>query len=323
MSRYLIRADGGPHIGFGHITRSSALADALSAAGHHLTWLSATPDILPQRVRARDDIHAIDSADSPDLIIEAARAKQASALIGDWVHSDAGLVSNLRARGLPVALVGNVTGDAQCDLFIRQRLIAQEDGHGSHFLDGPAYLLLPDAYHDLPTHAPQGRARRVLISLGGSRSALIDRIFKLAEALCERAGVELDRLRPEPGGQPHPPREIVDRLTRADFAILAGGTSLHEAAACRLPTLCLPIVPRQLERASHWETLGFGISLVPDTPHWEGEFEREFHHFIEDDAFRANTATAMATLVDGHGTQRVAAALTARWASPATITESV
>lgn len=292
--------------------------------GDQVSWLTTTPDVIPEGLQNAYDIRLLTpDEDEARAILSLAGDINAAALIGDWVNSPAPLVAKLREAGLAVTLIGNMTGDADADLFVRQRLIARDEPRDALKLDGPSVLILPETFIDIPPRASKARADRVLISLGGSQSPLIDKIFERVGQLTDRAGLSLDTLRPNETGKPHTPDEVQERLCAADFAILAGGTSLHEAAACRLPTLCLPIVPRQLDRARQWETLGFGTSLVPETPHWEETFDREFHRFVMDGGFREHASQRMSQLVDGRGAIRVAREIKTHWPEPTLLSNPV
>jgi len=323
MSAILIRADGGPEIGFGHITRCRALIEAFDHFQLGFLWLTSTPDVLPDLLRKRREIISIDPAEEAAAILALARTHASPLLVGDWKETDPDLVDRVRATGLGVALLGNLTGEARADLFIRQRFEAEPESDGTPSLDGSAHLLLPGAFRDIPAKQHAGRAGRVLVSLGGSMSPLINRIMDLCSEISDTAGLELDILRPSATGTPHTAPEVAARMQAADFAILAGGTSLHEAAASRLPTLCLPIVGRQMDRARSWEACGFGASLVPETPHWEREFASQFNRFIEDAEFRTAASQRMAHHVDGHGAERIARALATRWPLARNTAESV
>lgn len=319
MSTVLIRADGGPSIGLGHITRCRALAQAFYAAGLKPVWLTATAEVIPSGLEQIADLHVTTRQDEFDAIT----AMGPGILIGDWKDTDPGLIARLRLTGLIVVLIGNQTGDVAADLIVKQRFDACTDSHRVHRLDGAPYLLLSSPFRDLARTPSDRPARRLLVSLGGSRSALIDRIIALCESLAAEAGLTLDLLRPDSGGQPHPAADVAQRMMAADFAVLAGGTSLHEAAACRLPALCLPIVPRQLDRARSWEALGFGASLVPDTPHWIEQFRAEFLSFCSDPARRNACSKRQQSSVDGRGASRIVEALRERWPEHTRPTESV
>lgn len=322
MTAILIRADGGPTIGFGHVTRCRALARALHDLGRQVLWMTQTPDVLPADVRALCEIVSVTQTDEFEALSTLAREHKAPVLIGDWKDTDPVLVQRLRDTGLPVALLGNQTGTAQADLIVKQRFIRQSETRGAHCLDGPDYLLLPSAFTTLPSPAAASQAQSVFVSLGGSQSELIDHCLELCEEQGRQLNLTVDILRPDSQGTPHRAQDVADRMRAADYAVMAGGTSLHEAAACRLPAICLPIVPRQLDRARSWEALGFGVSLVPDTPHWENQFAQAFNRFNTDVEFRQGAIEKMAASVDGLGAQRVAQFIHTTWPGEPTLPES-
>ncbi|MBO6796790.1 hypothetical protein [Maricaulis sp.] len=313
MSVILIRADGGPTIGFGHVTRCRALARTLHELGRQVLWITRTPDVLPADVKALCEIVSVTQTDEFEALSTLARRHEAPVLIGDWKDTDPILVQRLRGTGLPVALLGNQTGAARADLIVKQRFVPQPETRGVHYLDGPEHLLLPAAFSALTPPVAVTQAQSVFVSLGGSQSELIDHCLALCEELCRQRNLEVDILRPDSRGTPHRAQDVAERMRAADFAVMAGGTSLHEAAACRLPAICLPIVPHQLDRARSWEALGFGVSIVPDTPHWESQFATAFNRFHTDVEIRQGAIEKMAASVDGLGAQRVAQFIHTTW----------
>ena len=65
----LLRVDGGPTIGYGHLMRMRALTEALQAAGHQVHVATATPaparSVLPDAVA----IHPLPTRDDPDPLL--------------------------------------------------------------------------------------------------------------------------------------------------------------------------------------------------------------------------------------------------------------
>ncbi|WP_417479952.1 hypothetical protein [Maricaulis maris] len=298
-----IRADGSKLIGLGHVMRCGALANALAEIGARIAWLTTTPQHLPAGLS-----HAVEPVqlDNDEQLADALTARNIHHLVADWHRTDPQRVHSLRANGVHVSLVGNFLQDAVPDLHIRQGFLPGMSPSGAPTLSGPKYLLLPASCEALPPRPVAATARRVLLSLGGTDSPLLARIRdRLAQGF---PAIEVDGRGPV-GNGPIPP--LTEAMRRADIGILAGGTSLHEAAATGLPSLCLPIAANQFERAGHFDSAGLGISLDPADPGFDQQFDTALAGLVSDQAGRQDMARTGQALVDGGGARRVATHLAA------------
>lgn len=296
--RLALRADGSDTIGLGHVMRCGALANALVAAGATPVWLTTTPQHLPADLAPTIKIVTLDSDD--DLVDQLA-SEQVHHFVADWKRTDAERVALLRRQGFHVTLIGNFLHGAIPDLHIRQGFLPGLSPSGSPALSGPKYLLLSDSYDNLPARKVRAKAGHVLLSLGGTHTPLLARI----RAILARAfpAIDCEWCGPATDG-PVPP--LSQALQSVDIGILAGGTSLHEAAATGLPTLCVPIAANQLDRAEQFESVGLGLSLNPEDPGFDRHFEAELSALIADAGRREAMARTGQALVDGGGAGRVA-----------------
>ena len=301
--RIAIRADGGGGIGLGHVMRCTALAAALERLGHRAFFITATPEVLPACLEDAADIRILDEAETAARLTGFLLRSDVSLLVGDWKHVDAALVAAVRASGIVTALLGGQTGEATPDLLIRQSLAGTPSPPGVATLDGPDFLLLGRAYAGLPARTVAPVARRVLISLGGTQTPVLGRIESALNALSDEIAMEVEVRRPGGGQMPLPP--LLTALQDADIGILAGGTTLHEAAATGLPVICVPIAENQTPRAGQVEPLGLGIRIAPDDD-LEERLVQALRALLADTPRRAAMARAGQALVDGRGAERVA-----------------
>ncbi len=296
--RLALRVDGSSTIGLGHVMRCGSLANALVTAGATPVWLTATPHHLPADLDPAIEIVALDSDDGLDNRLLAARIHF---LVADWKVTDAKRVAGLRERGLHVTLIGNFLHGGIPDLHVRQGFLPGLSESGAPALSGPKYLLLSKNYANLPAREANEKVKQILLSFGGTHTPLLARIRELlARAF---PAIEIDCRGPATNG-PVPP--MSQALQTADIGILAGGTSLHEAAATGLPTVCVPIAPNQLDRAAQFESAGLGVSLNPADPGFEHQFEADLAALITDVDRRQAMARTGQALVDGRGADRVA-----------------
>ena len=307
-----IRADGGGTIGMGHLHRCAALAEALEAAGAPCLFLTQTPDALAGlwsgRIAPADDAALADQLD----------ALEAALLVGDWKSTPLDAVRSVR-RNRPVVLIGGDADTSEADLVIRQGFIPCENEDS---LSGADYILLKPGFRDAPLRQTRQAVSRLLISLGGGMhkesNAVVDAVAALPEArdweiiLTDKAALKRARQRHGEAGlrwtAPNRTASLAKDMGIADLAILAGGTTLHEAAAAGLPVICLPVADNQRRRAAALDRLGLGILADPDAP---GDIAAPLLALARDPARRAAMAARGQALVDGRGATRCAAAIIA------------
>lgn len=304
--RIAIRADGGGQIGLGHVMRCAALAAALERQGCRPLFITATPEVLPAGLERVADIRILDEAETAARLTGYLVRADVSLFVGDWKHVDAALVAAIRATGLITVLLGGNTGEATPDLQIRQSLAETPSSPCQPVLDGPDYLLLDPGYAGLPPRTVAPVARTILVSLGGTDTPLVDRIETVLTGLADRFDLTTEIRRPfATTGTPPPLREA---LLDADIGILAGGTTLHEAAATGLPVICVPIADNQADRAAQVEPLGLGLRVDPGDG-FEARLDAALAALIPDAGRRGAMARAGQSRVDGRGADRVAGEL--------------
>lgn len=305
--RVALRADGGPQIGMGHMVRCGVLAEALHAAGAETVWLCRTPDLIPESYAG--EVRTLE----PE---EEVFPSEADLFVGDWKENDPDLTAWLRDRA-PLCLIGGGS-DAPCDLRIRQHY--DPEAREPDALSGPDYVILSNAFADQPRRAvPTGPARRLLVSLGGGRTPVFERVVSALARLPGREDMELDIL----GAGDVSPLESAgfagvrrqDRtaempalMAAADLAVLAGGTSLHEAAVSGLPAVCLPLAANQSKRAAALERMGLGRCVDPEDP---DALIAALSELAADAKTRGEMSARGQALIDGQGARRCAEAILA------------
>lgn len=301
--RIAIRADGGGEIGLGHVMRCSALAGAFNAQGQRPLFITATPEYLPAGLDAVADIRCLEGPETVTGLSGYLVSAGTELLVGDWQHVDAALVAAIRASGILTVLVGGRLDGATPDLLVRQTLAEAPAGSPIPVLDGPAVLLLHPDYAGLPPRGIAPKAQRVLVSLGGTDTPLLGMIEHVLDRLSITHGLQVEIRRP--GARPGMPPRLRPALEKADIGILAGGTTLHEAAATGLPVICVPIAGNQAERASRVEPLGLGLTIPPGEA-FDERLSAALEALIPDAERRGAMARAGQALVDGRGAERVA-----------------
>lgn len=289
-----LRAEGGPGIGAGHLGRCLALAQAWVDWGGRGVLLSST---LPAHWAERFGREGV-SVVGPGDPIEG----EADWAVLDGYGFGAGDVEVLRASARRVLVIDDhgIGGARGADLVVDQNLGAVAAPSTSEALLGTRYALVRRDFR--PFHgahrAAGGRARRLLVALGGSPPedviALVDR------TLGEPAVRDLDVTVLEGIEQ------VAATMAEADLALSASGSTCWELCCVGLPALLLPTAANQEPLAAAMRDHGAAafVGLPEDlTP---AALAASLSDLADDWARRAEMATVGPQLVDGRGARRVA-----------------
>lgn len=170
----VIRADGGPDVGYGHLVRTGALAERLLARGDVVRYATTTPaavaDVCP------DDVGVVDLPDgSVDALCEHVDASGPDVVVLDSYDLDATDQRTLRDRDGVLAIVDDTGGRVCADVVVNGNLYAESldyevVGDPPTWCLGPEYLLLREEVRRLVARDPPSRdpPERLLVTMGGS-----------------------------------------------------------------------------------------------------------------------------------------------------------
>lgn len=284
----LIRADGSKLIGMGHISRACLIAEAFSSRGYDVRLLVKTnasvieflgsrgisPEFLPEQIELEAEFNLIEerlSCNGGVLIVDKLNHYDYSALfkklrfnrcISAVIFDDSyaeSIHADIAINGSPSCLIENYVGGA------------------CHYLVGPRYFIMDSKYKDIVISPPKKNIRDVFLTLGGSDHH--DLIFKLLKAFdrfgdryhitiaSTSASGYLNRLTSTLKGVKFPVKLYLDQPTllnfwgSSDVAITAGGNSLFERIASRLPGATLCQLDLQMKHAESFEELGVNMNL--------------------------------------------------------------
>jgi spore coat polysaccharide biosynthesis predicted glycosyltransferase SpsG len=293
----VLAADATPGQGLGHLSRSSALAAALSAAGcppdrclalgahEPITVDSVTWEPAKSPVAGPDEVLVLDSY---SFGAEALPATRALAVFHD--------------EGTP---------PARADLVIAPALAPSED---PRLLTGLEHACLRPSYWDLPARDVPAEIENVLVTTGGADPGGTG--APLAAAIAARLpGCRTVLVRgPQADANDSPPgvtvitggASLTDVLLAADMVVTAAGQTLLEALATGAPTIALALAPNQRPVA---EQLAARDAAVLATDVADAAARAELLAYDEGERRRLGTV-ARAT-VDGRGAHRVAARVAA------------
>jgi UDP-2,4-diacetamido-2,4,6-trideoxy-beta-L-altropyranose hydrolase len=320
--------EGGTSVGLGHLSRCAALCRAAVAGGARASFLvpergSVAPFLRGVRAEVLQSPWPADPAGArtllarldPDLIVVDSYAATCDFLESLRGRARIVAVDDMADRPLPVDVVVNGGAGAEA--------LPYERRPGVTYLLGPQYALLDPAFAAEPSRAPAGRARRVLVCLGGSRQvavglcamAAVDRalegcVVDVTVGASGTTGWELD-------GAAREMRNLVvihrDRfglrelMLRADLAVSGAGVTLSELAATATPMVAIALADNQLPNFEAFTKAGVALGAgAASDPGLGGAIEASVERLASDAALRAGMGERGRALVDGQGASRVA-----------------
>lgn len=268
----VVRADGGPEAGYGHLTRTSALASTGISEGDEFTYLTQSPSEAKKVVP--NDVTVVDvgsRGDTIDWLTEEAV---------DWVVTDSYEIDTEYQRALAetVPKLAVIIDDNRhtlcCDIAINGNVYAPNldydwVGERPEFLLGTDYFLLREGFQGLPDDPPPWREHpeKALITFGGS-----DTNNQTPTAMRAFAGFELAvDVIIGPGFSNHDeiyraankiesefnvledPENLPRKMFESDMAVAGTGVTVYELLATGTPVVGVPQVDNQVTIADALE----------------------------------------------------------------------
>jgi spore coat polysaccharide biosynthesis predicted glycosyltransferase SpsG/RimJ/RimL family protein N-acetyltransferase len=253
----VVRVDASPDIGLGHVMRSLAVADELSAAGLSVTICGT--GLPPQLTAARNIVAPSHSDDAATVI-----GLRPDLVVVDGYHFTAALFAALDDHDVEYAVIDD-NGETPAR---RPVAVVNPNPHAVATMyerfDGEPLLLLGVGYAmfrraiiEAAQLAPTRRSDTIFVALGGSdplgltRSVAIqvasvglDVRVAIGPAHPDRAEL-VATLTDQPGITVIAPGDYATELATASGAVLAAGSSLLEAACLGTPALAIVVADNQ------------------------------------------------------------------------------
>jgi UDP-2,4-diacetamido-2,4,6-trideoxy-beta-L-altropyranose hydrolase len=329
--KLVCRADASPSIGAGHVMRVTTLAAEAAARGHEAELHSRNlPATLRRRAESRGVTVVEVIADEPRGEAKALAKSDADVVCIDGYTFGPELFREIRRecrtimavddnREMPlgdVDVIVNPNPHAGPDLYA--------DLHPGQLLVGSKFALVRDDVTSLRSirhTAPD--ARRVLVSMGGtdptaSTVPIVEMLVACTDLLIGVASGIDGPLSDACRGlaSEHPERvaatagdELPAALARSDIAVLAGGTTLWEAATLGVPTVAVVVAENQLAPACAAAEQGALILSDARRGCDADSVTSAVLMLTSDRERRLRMTRAGQELVDGHGRTRVVRAL--------------
>lgn len=319
----VVRADGGPEIGYGHLVRSGALAAEFLRDGHVVRYATTTPDHARQACPEGVEVRELDPEGEHDELLNRLDDGPPSLVVTDSYRVDADYQREIRDRTSLAVVIDDARHAVCADVAINGNLYA-----GSLTYDwiapeprwclGPEHLLLRREVRRLAERGPPWRDRpeRLLVTMGGSdimdTTPLVLRALDdlpLTVDVVVGPGVDDDRaIRAaadsiETRTEIHvAPDDFLGLVYEADLAVSACGTTSYELLALGTPFVGLVQAPNQRRVADglrEWEA-----ALVVDDPTEPASVRDGVSELTEGDRRRRYRDRGR-ELVDAKGAERV------------------
>lgn len=282
LKRVLFRADSGPHVGLGHITRCLSLSAAAKREGVESIFLTSSDQAVRNRIISsgpRVEIGPI-SGDNTDLrqCLTTASRNLCDAIVVDSYSADSGYLEKLRAAGFYVVAIDDFARYSfPCHLVINggahARLLSYRSSSGdTRFLLGPEYALLSPQFWDARSRKIRKMVENILVTLGGGdTNNLMPKLLSSLDSLpCDFRITTIigpffdnkDEIKRTAESCRHEirmveePETLRDIMVESDLAVASGGQTQYELAAIGTPTLALELADNQAQSLRALEALG-------------------------------------------------------------------
>ena len=310
--KLVLRADGSPAIGLGHVMRSLAIAQEAVAAGHTVEYVmrdDAVACALVEQhgfpvvqVAGDDDVSWLDGAGAADRVV-----------FDGYPFLTNGVTTVARSRGAFVLAVDDHDGgEVEADLVVNPNAVGPgRYAHAARALCGPTYALVRPEFRAHRRVRARDEAGTLLVTIGGSDAtgiteAVLDAIG--GTNAFARVVLVVGPAAPEPKVRPwldvvRAPADVAAAFDVADAAVSAAGSTTWELLCMGVPCALVEVAPNQ--RMVAMTAARHGAAFVAPTV---DAVATMVHDLAATDVRARLSERALAT-VDGLGAQRVLTAL--------------
>lgn len=302
MRKLFFRADADRSIGFGHFSRSLALADMLKDS-FECTFFTQTPsDYQKAEVERVCKLVTLPADDSKfNLFLDYLSGDEVVFLDNYFFTSDYQL--RIKKKGSKLICLGTNDRHYYCDVLINYA----ESDSGIFSIEpytkvrlGMDWVILRKPFRNVSSISEKRDFNRIVICYGGTdQFELTEKTVDVIKGLGKPYSVSLiaadgfgknrlDSLEKD-GVDCHvnaTAEEIVDLFKRSDCLVSSASTITHEGLACQIPVLCGYYVENQKRMYQYFTekqlVVGLGDMLLPDFPLMLSESLSHFDRCIKD-----------------------------------------
>ena len=265
--RILLRADASPQIGAGHVMRSLALGQLLMDEGHEVHFGTipdhpAIVDLLKQqgfKVHCMQQPDRLDAASDLYAFLGLAKGIQPSWVVLDGYHFDNDYERQVKRSGYKLLRIDDIpSGHYYADVVLNQNYGAEtfvyEKEPYTQVLAGLRHVLLRREFRKIglaDKKINQGGPWHIMVSLGGSSTKTDELNFKIVQGLSSLCGedhsITLLAGKMGDGIKNFTDNNMAEEMSKADLAIVSGGSTMWELVYMRVPFLAVSLNDRQRE----------------------------------------------------------------------------
>lgn len=320
----VFRTSCGAREGWGHLVRSTAIADEVAAAGGRACFLVAGDSGQARRlIGDRHPVHHAPDGPVAPTVVELARSLSARAVLLDGYGFTDVDEAEISDAGLAVAAMDDFGHNphraaalvVNGNLHFARASLYPEALH-ARLLLGPEFAPLRPELRKARIAARDASApvRRIIVVMGGSDAGgVLDDILGalLGELSADIALVAAGRPRGDTESRlrrVEAPDELAREMARADLGISAGGMTSYEFAFLGVPAVIVPATDVQSPVSEELERRGSAVVVRTDRPPG-GDVIAAVRDLLQDPVRRQAMADAGQAMFDGLGAARIAAAL--------------
>lgn len=333
----LFRTDAGPQLGFGHLMRCRSLAQALHRKGERCLMVGPS-SAYAKEIDSEVFVEWIpvlkwkSEVNDSTFVIKLAVKYAAEWIILDDYRISENYQLALRSAGLRwLQFDGTAKKPLWADLVINFNPLARIDDYkgliynvDTRILLGPAYALLRSEFNNLTLGEPGRSLKQVLVTFGGgddhgANHFVLSTLLSITSpdlhfvVLSGQENPSNSSLKSWIEANAHgraslhiEPRQVASLFLSSDLAIMAGGTSTYEAAACALPMILISIANNQVLQSKGWQELGAAIYLGPLELVRPVHLMEAFNSINTDQLKRHSMAVSASGAASAQGADRVA-----------------
>ena len=322
----VLRVDGGPRVGYGHLVRSGALAEELLGRGHAVSVATTTPDPAKEILPGRTTTITLPVRADPDPFVSSLDAESPDAVFADAYPVDTDYQRSIRDR-VPLAVLQDDARHAICaDLFTNGNLYASDleyefAGEKPTTCLGPDYVLLRRAIRELTADDPPWRREpeRALVTMGGgdvrNLTPTVVRAFDGVDLRVDTivgpgvSGQQEREIREAAGEVSadvrvvRDPDDLPERMFQASFAVSTASSTTYELLALGTPMVSVPVAENQKPIAEALAERDLATVLDGDAK--TAAFSAAIRDYVTDSSVRRRRRDVGRRLVDGNGVKRV------------------
>jgi UDP-2,4-diacetamido-2,4,6-trideoxy-beta-L-altropyranose hydrolase len=320
----VIRADGSPDIGYGHLVRTSALAKEVHSRGHAVTYVTTTPTAVEDTCPDGISVMSLPTRGDPGPFVDWIRTVDPDVVYADAYPVDTSYQRTVR-RHVPLVVAGDDARHIICaDTFVNGNIYAPDldyeyTGAEPKWCLGSKHLLLRDEVTRLAGETPPWRetVSEVLVTMGGSDiRGQTPVVIRALDGLDASVTVVIgpgfsngDAVRRTVDDVAlnctvvETPPNLPELMFDADMAVTACGSTSYELLALGTPSVAVVQAENQRLIADALDRRNLAIVLPPDID--ATELRAATDHLIDDPVRRRRYREWGRSTVPGTGRENV------------------